>query len=51
MTDHDGMECPHGGDITNDCEGCVYSVNYCYKDGGCVRRGNVQNKSETAQGQ
>jgi len=31
-------ECPLGGDITNDCADCVYSVDYCYSDGECIRR-------------
>ena len=33
------LNCPLGGEETNDCEGCSYSVDYHYKDGNCVRRG------------
>ena len=33
-------ECDLGGDISNDCEGCVYSGDYHYdtKTGECVKR-------------
>lgn len=31
-------ECHCGGDSTNDCEGCVYSVDYHCVDGKCVKR-------------
>jgi len=33
-------KCPHGGDITNDCENCAYSVDYHYSvvTGECIER-------------
>ena len=34
----DDSDCPLGGDITNDCEGCAYSGDYHFVDGECVRR-------------
>lgn len=33
-----GEDCPHGGDITNDCEGCPESGDYHFEDGECVER-------------
>lgn len=32
------FECPLGGDTTNDCDGCIYSVDYHFVDGECIRR-------------
>ena len=32
------LECPLGGDETNDCEDCIYSPEYHYENGECVRR-------------
>jgi len=34
------QECPHGGDIDNDCAECVYSTDYHFdkKTGECVER-------------
>lgn len=31
-------ECPFGGDIANDCEDCIYSCDYHYENGDCVKR-------------
>lgn len=31
-------ECPYGGDITNDCEGCANSIDYHCVNGECVER-------------
>jgi len=33
-------ECPYGGDITNDCYGCIYSGEYHYDDkkDDCIKR-------------
>ena len=33
-----GLECPLGGDETNDCEGCAYGCDYHFVNGECVRR-------------
>ena len=30
--------CPLNGDTANDCDGCVYSGDYCFEDGKCVPR-------------
>lgn len=39
MNDDDvAILCPLGGDETNDCEDCVYSPEYHFVDGECVRR-------------
>ena len=35
-------ECPLNGDTTNDCEGCVYSEDYHYVNGECVRRNQME---------
>lgn len=35
VTDDD---CPLGGDISNDCEGCAYACDYHFVDGECIRR-------------
>ena len=32
------LECPLGGDETNDCADCIYSVDYHFVDGNCVKR-------------
>lgn len=32
------FECPEGGDVTNDCEDCVYTAEYHFVDGECVLR-------------
>ncbi len=32
--------CPFDGNNTNDCEACIFSDNYHYFDGNCVRRDN-----------
>ena len=31
-------ECPNGGDIENDCADCIYSCDYHFVDGECVKR-------------
>ena len=31
-------KCPLGGDISNDCEDCVYAPDYHFVNGECVRR-------------
>ena len=31
-------QCPLGGDISNDCADCVYSGEFHFVDGECVRR-------------
>ena len=33
-------ECPYGGDIANDCEGCIYSgdYHYDYEQEDCIKR-------------
>ena len=31
-------ECPLGGDLTNKCADCIYSVDYHYVNGECVLR-------------
>ena len=36
-------DCPHGGDTSNDCEGCINSGDYHFKDGECVLRRNDDN--------
>lgn len=33
-----GLECPLGGDETNDCADCYYSGDYHFVNGECVRR-------------
>ncbi len=33
-----GLECPLGGDETNDCADCAYAGDYHFLDGECVRR-------------
>lgn len=30
--------CQYDGDISNDCEGCVYGGDYHFVDGECVER-------------
>ena len=37
-TDWDKLSCPNGGDESDDCEGCAYSVDYHFVNGECVRR-------------
>lgn len=32
------LNCPLGGDETNDCEGCTYSGDYHFVGGECVSR-------------
>ena len=32
------LECPLGGDETNDCADCIYSIEYHFADGKCVKR-------------
>jgi hypothetical protein len=32
------LECPNGGDETNDCADCIYSCDYHFVNGECVRR-------------
>lgn len=34
----DALECPLGGDETNDCSDCAYSCDYHFVNGECVRR-------------
>ena len=31
-------DCPHDGDISNDCDGCIDSGEYHFVNGDCVRR-------------
>ena len=31
-------ECPMGGDIENDCADCIYSCDYHFVNGECVKR-------------
>lgn len=31
-------DCPLGGDITHDCNGCAYGADYHYEGGECVSR-------------
>lgn len=33
-----GLECPLGGDETDDCADCVYSCDHHFVNGECVRR-------------
>ena len=33
-----GLECPLGGDETDDCADCPYSCDYHFVNGECVRR-------------
>jgi hypothetical protein len=33
-----GLECPLGGDETNDCADCPYAGDYHFVNGECVRR-------------
>lgn len=33
-----GLECPLGGDETNDCADCAYAGDYHFVNGECVRR-------------
>ena len=35
------LQCPLGGDETNDCADCDYSSDYHFCNGECVRRANV----------
>ena len=30
------LECPLGGDETNNCADCIYSIDYHFADGKCV---------------
>lgn len=30
--------CPYGGDETNDCEDCAYSIDFHFENGECVLR-------------
>ena len=32
------IKCPLGGDETDDCADCAYSIDYHFVDGECVRR-------------
>ena len=34
------LECPLGGDETNDCADCSYSTDYHFVNGECVKRRN-----------
>lgn len=36
-------ECPHGGDIENNCQDCVYSNEYEWNGKDCVRKINKEN--------
>ena len=38
MHEMSGLECPLGGDETNDCADCAYSCDYHFVNGECVRR-------------
>jgi hypothetical protein len=40
------LECPLGGDETNDCESCVYSGEYSFFDGECIERGKAEYLNE-----
>lgn len=33
-----GINCPFGGDVANDCADCVYSAEYHFVNGECVKR-------------
>lgn len=35
------LECPLGGDETNDCADCIYSIDYHFADGKCVWRREI----------
>ena len=35
-----GLECPLGGDETNDCADCPYAGDYHFVNGECVERGD-----------
>jgi hypothetical protein len=35
-------DCPHGGDVKNDCADCAYSGEYHFKDGECVLREELE---------
>ena len=37
------LECPLGGDETNDCADCIYSIEYHFADGKCVKRDKQDN--------
>ena len=34
----DEKKCPYGGDMANDCAGCVYAGDFHYEGGECVAR-------------
>ncbi len=36
--DENGLQCPLGGDESNDCSDCAYSGDYHFVDGECVER-------------
>lgn len=38
MQEMSGLECPLGGDETDDCADCAYSCDYHFVNGECVRR-------------
>lgn len=42
----DENKCPLGGDITDDCADCVYSGDYHYVNGECVRRTTQEKKGK-----
>lgn len=39
-------KCPHGGDISNDCEGCISSIDHYYHadSGLCLEEGYVYDR-------
>ena len=37
------LECPLGGDEINDCADCIYSIDYHFADGECVKRDKQDN--------
>ena len=46
VVDGGDEDCPLGGDPSNGCDGCVYSLDYHFVDGECVRREEDANANE-----
>lgn len=40
-------DCPLGGDVQHDCLDCMYSADYHYEGGECVRREEEDNGTST----
>lgn len=38
LAQNTNFECPMGGDKSDDCADCVYSEEYHFENGECVRR-------------